>query len=378
MRTRQTPRKRKTRHKKAALIFCSVVAFPFLAQLLIFSLPNINAAAQKIAVIAAGLSMPEGSDKLFDTLQTDTADADKVNSQLDEIFSSDSVSSSKNESSETASSDNTKKPKNGGKITRVTFGAGSAPTYIALPYGAFIKNVTSEPYNKVKQEAQKSPDFRISGNGKPEVLIMHTHTTESYEPFTRDYFDPSYNSRTRDKTKNVVFVGDQIEHELQKNGIGVLHDFTIHDYPSYTGAYERSAATVKKYLKKYPTIKVVLDVHRDAIRPNSKNRTAPYVKINGKNAAQVMIISGCDDNTMDYPNFYKNLRFSSALASQTQKDYKGLMRPILFDYRFYNQNLTTGSILLEFGSDSNSLEEVVYSGQLIGKSLSKTLLALKK
>ena len=100
-------------------------------------------------------------------------------------------------------------------------------------------------------------------------------------------------------------------------------------------------------------------------------------KIGEKNAAQVMIISGCDDGTMNYPNYLKNLSFACALQSQMETDYKGLTRPLLFDYRKYNQNLTTGSILLEMGSNSNSLEEAVYAGELVGKSLVKVLQGLQ-
>ncbi len=382
MRTRLSRRKTSGLLTKIILMLCSLAAFPFLVYITITNMPGLTAAAQKMAVLAAGISMPEGTAAMFEsaTESSYTSANEQVESELNEIFSSETASeasSAKAVSSETYSADTSSKPKNAGTINRVTLTAGSAPTYIALSNGASIKNCTSLSYNKVKKTANQKPKFVISGNGDPEVLIMHTHTTESYEPYTRNWFDPSYSSRTTDKTKNVVYVGDKIEAELQKSGIGVLHDFTIHDSPAYTGSYERSAKTVKKYLKKYPTIKVVLDVHRDAIRPDSKNRTAPVAKINGKNAAQVMIISGCDDGTMDYPNYLENLKFSSMLASQAQKDYKNLMRPVLFDYRFYNQNLTTGSILLEMGSDSNSLEEAAYAGELIGKSLSKVLLSLK-
>lgn len=378
MRTRRS-RKKYTLIKKTALLMCSLAAFPALVHFMLTKLPGVTAAAQKIAVLSAGFSMPEGSAAAFKSEASVNPADEQTESALNEIFASkaDKASSSP-VSSEKPQTKTAVKPKNAGRINRITFGNGSAPTYISLPGGASIKNCTSLPYEKIKKAAEKAPAFSITGGKKPEVLIMHTHTTEAYEPYTRDFFDPKYNSRTLDKTKNVVYVGDKIAAELLKSGVSVLHDFTVHDNPAYTGSYERSAQTVKKYLKKYPSIKVVLDVHRDAIRPDSKNRTAPVAKINGKNAAQIMIISGCDDGTMDYPHYLKNLSFSAKLASQAQKDYKGLMRPVLFDYRFYNQNLTTGSILLEMGSDSNSLEEAAYAGTLIGKSLSKVLTAMKK
>ncbi len=95
-------------------------------------------------------------------------------------------------------------------------------------------------------------DFGLKKTAEPQVLIYHTHATESYEPVTRDYYDKTYNSRTRDNTKNMIMVGDQIEAQLLKAGIGVIHDTTQHDYPSYTGAYGLSMKTIQKAFKGTP------------------------------------------------------------------------------------------------------------------------------
>lgn len=207
---------------------------------------------------------------------------------------------------------------------------------------------------------------------------MHSHATESYQPGIYDWFDPSYPSRNRDTQKNMCRVGDEIAKQLEAAGIGVIHDKTLHDYPSYNGSYERSAETVKAYLEKYPSIKVVLDVHRDAIQPDTNTIVAPTTTINGKSCAQVMIISGADDGTMNMPNYLENLKLSAALQNQMEQDYPTLTRPVMFSYRKYNQDLTTGSILLEMGGHANSLSEAVYCGELVGKSLAKTLLSLKE
>lgn len=134
---------------------------------------------------------------------------------------------------------------------------------------------------------------------------------------------------------------------------------------------------MEQYLAEYPSIRVVLDIHRDAI-VSGDTVTAPSAEIEGKSAAQIMIISGCDDGTMDYPNYGENLQFSIALQEQLEGMYPGLTRPILFDYRLYNQDLTTGSILIEVGGHGNTLEEACYSGELIGKGLSELLEGLKK
>ena len=167
-------------------------------------------------------------------------------------------------------------------------------------------------------------------------------------------------------------IGDQIADQLEQAGIGVIHDSTIHDYPSYTGAYERSAETVKNLLVQYPSIRIVLDIHRDAIGGDGIIKQ-PVAEIGGRKAAQVMIISGCDDGSMNMPDYLKNFRFACLLQQQLESDYPTLTRPILFDYRKYNQDLTTGSILIEVGSHGNTLEQVSCSGELIGKSLARAL-----
>jgi stage II sporulation protein P len=136
--------------------------------------------------------------------------------------------------------------------------------------------------------------------------------------------------------------------------------------------------TVKKILEENPSIKIVLDIHRDAIEKADGCRVAPTTEINGKSAAQVMIICGCDDGTMNMPNYMKNFRFASLVQQQMESDYPTLTRPVLFDYRKYNQDLTTGSILVEVGGHANSIDQAIYSGELIGKSLANALLSISE
>jgi stage II sporulation protein P len=130
-------------------------------------------------------------------------------------------------------------------------------------------------------------------------------------------------------------------------------------------------------LEQYPSIKVVLDIHRDAISGDGI-AYQPYVEIDGKEAAQVMIISGCDDGTLGMPSYIRNFRFACRLQERLEGDNPGLTRPILFDYRHYNQDLTTGSLLIEVGSHCNTLEQAQYSGQLIGRSLGGMLSDMKE
>ncbi|MCL2088937.1 MAG: stage II sporulation protein P [Oscillospiraceae bacterium] len=258
-------------------------------------------------------------------------------------------------------------------IIRTTLMGGGGTNFIPLKNNTFINNLTSLANELIAAEAAKLPEFRLTAGDQPQVLIYHTHTTESFEDGEFDLFDQSYNYRSTDHNVNIVSVGAMIANQLRQAGIGVIHDTTMHDYPAYRGSYERSAITVQNTLKQYPSIKVVLDIHRDAIDRDNGDRVAPVANIGGKNAAQLMLISGCDNGMMNYPDYMKNLRFSSLVQQQIAADYPNLMRPVFFAYRKYNQDLSPGAFLVEVGSHGNSLEEALYAAELFGKSLVKTL-----
>ncbi len=262
-----------------------------------------------------------------------------------------------------------------GNVVQTSYGAYGGNKYFNLENSGQVMNNTSITNYNLSQEGKLKPEFKIELNGEPQVLIMHTHTTESFEPYERNFYDSSFNYRTTDSTKNVVMVADEIAKQLEQVGITTIHDSTIHDYPSYNGSYVRSAETVKAILAQYPSIKVVLDVHRDAIISEG-DLMQPVATINGKKAAQVMIISGCDDGTLNMPNYMQNFRLASLFQQKMEGNYSGLTRPIMFDYRKYNQDLTTGSLLLEVGSHGNTIEQARYSGELIGKSIADALVSL--
>ena len=249
-----------------------------------------------------------------------------------------------------------------------------------IPFGSgMIKNSTNLSREQVQGYLDMPLEMTIEDTDEPQVLIMHTHATESYAEYDAEYYDTRNASwRNRDNEKNVVKLGKIITDELNSAGIVTLHDDTQHDYPSYNGSYQRSEETVKKYLEKYPSIKVVIDVHRDAIQAEDGTVYKAISEINGEKTAQVMIISGCDDGTMGMPEWDKNLRFAAALQSTMEEKYPGLTRPVFFCYRQYNQHLTNGSLLLEFGSHGNTLAECERTAHYVGRSLAQTLNGLKK
>ena len=181
-----------------------------------------------------------------------------------------------------------------GPIYRKHYGDYVGDDYIDLPGGGMVWNCTSDSAEKLTAAAESQPDIVVTPDVQaPQVLIVHTHTTESYEPYQRSYYDAEYPFRTRDPDYNMTRVGDALAQKLAEHGISVLHDGTIHDYPAYTGAYDRSEVTIRAALEEYPSIKVIIDLHRDAISSADGSRTAPVAEINGRNAL-AMGLTDCD------------------------------------------------------------------------------------
>ena len=267
------------------------------------------------------------------------------------------------------------RPADAGTVTEQQFGQGSGEKYIPCGAGS-IKNNTRQTAADIAAEAAQPLPFAIEkDSAAPQVLIMHTHATEDYRLSAGLWFTPGDGARSTDRSINMCAVGRVMADTLNAAGICTLHDETLNDYPSYTGSYANSRAVVQQYLARYPSIKVVLDVHRDAIETESGSRYAPVCTVDGRQAAQVMIICGCDNGTtVQLPGWRQNLRFAAAWERSMEGMYPGFTRPVLFSYRFYNQDLTTGSLLIEIGGHGNNLNEALYAGQLAAKGLAAALL----
>lgn len=236
-----------------------------------------------------------------------------------------------------------------------------------------VRNCTAEQQPDFNALLEKGITLSSVNDDEPLVLIFHTHTTEGYLCVDDGVFYDSFETRSRDSTKNMVRIGDEICRVLDENSIGYIHDTKIYD-ESYNGAYSRSRVTVLEYLEKYPSIQIVLDVHRDAVYYSDTKRAKFVSEINGKKAAQIMIITGAEEGLVaDFPDWEENLTFALTLQKYAQSDYEGLMKPVYFCQRKYNMDVVPYSLLLEVGTDANTLEEAVYSAHLFGESLSRLI-----
>ncbi len=257
-----------------------------------------------------------------------------------------------------------------GEIQSRFYSQGSGDGYVELAAGS-IKNSTQHTDAELAEAAAVGLPFAVELNSdEPQVLILHTHATETYQTWDELVYDPDFSARTTDTSLNMCAVGDRMTEILNEAGINTVHDTTLHDSPSYTESYARSAQTARSWLEKYPSIKVVLDVHRDAIETSDGVRLKPLCEIEGQDTAQVMIIAGCDNgSTVNLPNWRQNLGFAAAWEAEMETLYPGLTRPVLCGYRFYNQDVTTGSLLIEIGGHANTLTEAVRAGEYAARAL---------
>lgn len=252
------------------------------------------------------------------------------------------------------------------------FGAATKSAFSIQNY--WLRNDTQHTKEEIIEVVKSAAAPVLTDTTEPQVLIYHTHATESFNPYDGDSYDSRYNWRSTDNNNNMVAVGAVMAQVLREQGIGVIHDTSQHDYPSYNGSYANSYRSIKRYLEQYPTIKVVLDLHRDALERDGGLIVKPTAVIDGKKYAQLMIVSNCDDDSGLLPNWKENLRFAAAFCQKIEEKTPGLTRPILFSYRKYNQQLSNGALLLEFGSHANTLEEAKNTAQVSGLALAELLL----
>ncbi len=231
--------------------------------------------------------------------------------------------------------------------------------------------VAVQAFNFSRYEADEVPKilfanetaFTVNANAltspstkKAAVLILHSHGTESYLPAGAGYYIEGDEFRSTDTTQNVVAVGEAFARTLRSLGIVVYHDTTMYDEKSYESAYAASRAAAKRWLAKKDDIGYIIDIHRDSIEDNDGRALKTRCYIQGQECAQVMLVVGTDEAGATHPNWEQNL----ALAVRYQKQlntHPTFARPIYLRSASYNQQLSTGGLLLEVGSAANTLDE---------------------
>lgn len=234
--------------------------------------------------------------------------------------------------------------------------------------GLKLNNATNYEVD-LDELCKRELDFKLKFS-EPAVLIVHTHTTECYNGNEMT----GESERTTNEAYNMCHIGEIVANSLNSHGIKTIHDKTIHDYPSYQGAYTRALKTIEKNLQEYPSIKVVLDIHRDAYvyADGSKLRVAS--EVDGEEIAQVMLVLGTDSMGLMHSDWKSNLTLAAKVQNTAEIMYPGMMRPLNLRRERFNMHLTKGSLLLEIGSNGNSINEAEKSAEFIGNAIAAALI----
>ncbi len=216
---------------------------------------------------------------------------------------------------------------------------------------------------KADLDALAKRQINIKGGS---VLIIHTHGTEAYLPDGRDYYTEEDEFRSTDCSKNVVAVGEVFAEVLRENGITVYHDRTLFDEHAFNSAYASSRAACRQWLADHSDIAYIIDIHRDAVTDGKGARMKTMCTVDGKEMAQVMLVMGTDEAGASHPDWEDNLslaaRYQSSLCSK-----RTFARPIYLRSASYNQQLTRGSMLIEVGSDANTISEAKDAARLAAR-----------
>lgn len=240
-----------------------------------------------------------------------------------------------------------------------------------------VKSVTLDWKNELRNETKykidveklKSEDLKFNLKKKDtEVIIYHTHTTETYSKDKNLDYEASGEFRTLDKNANVVRVGEKIKECLEENNVGVYHDTEYYDYPSYNLSYSKAGKAILNLVKKYTSAKIVLDVHRDALGSGDQIYR-PVVNINGKDTAQILLVVGTNQGGLNHPNWKENLKFALKLQQVANEKYPGFCRYVSLRKERFNQQVSNGALIVEMGATGNTMEEVLRAGELFSEIL---------
>lgn len=212
-------------------------------------------------------------------------------------------------------------------------------------------------------------NLKLKKSDKPQILIYHTHGSETYR-----------GSRKGKKSDTVIGVGDVLTRKLQQKNIKVVHDRNIYDVKNgkeeRSKAYNYAAAAIERHLKKYPSIQVVIDLHRDGV----SEQTRLVTRQKGKRMAQIMFFNGMSrtatNGNIKYlknSNKQENLAFSLQLQAQAVKKYPGFTRKIYMKGYRYNLHYRGRSLLVEVGAQNNTLSEAKASMSLLAELLNNVL-----
>ena len=211
----------------------------------------------------------------------------------------------------------------------------------------------------------KPATVTLSIENAPTVLVIHTHATEAYGGSAEN---PA--PRSDDPAENMVAVGDAFCEALEAAGVSVVHCRELLDGPDFSGAYDREREAILAYLRRYPSIRYVFDLHRDAV---DRDGNPVRALCESEGAAQMMFVVGTNEKGAAHPNWQQNYGFALHLQTALISDHPGLMRAINLRGASFNEQYTPGSLLVEVGSAANTLEEAKTAARILAEAVAEAV-----
>lgn len=232
-----------------------------------------------------------------------------------------------------------------------------------------INIATEEIKMDIIKYAQEPKEFYVGAQG-PQVLIYHTHEEEAYRQIVGQEYVEAGKFYTKDEFDSVFAVGEALKAQLESKGYSVMHDGTDHMTEGLSGAYSKSLVTMEKYANQYPTIRVYIDVHRDA-SSNEKD----FVTVNGDECAKIMFVVGPNKTPEEKPKFESNYKLALAITNEMEKIKSGFTRLIRVQNssKHYNQQVSDMCLLVEVGHNANSLQQAINTTKYIAEAISRVI-----
>lgn len=263
-------------------------------------------------------------------------------------------------------------------VEKSNFVGESAPPLALYPQSKPAFTAQDAAGVKITNMSEKKPDLKALlayplewdlQSGQPTVLILHTHTTESYLKSGESYAETAA-YRTLSEGHNMLSIGQRVADILSRQGISVIHDRELHDYPSYNGSYNHARQAIEYYLDKYPTIRLVLDLHRDA-SGDEGNQLRTLAQVEGEPSAQLMMVVGTDAAGLYHPNWEENMALALKLHIQLERIAPGITRPINVRSQRFNQDLSPGALLIEVGAAGNTRAEALRAAETLAEAIAQ-------
>lgn len=247
-----------------------------------------------------------------------------------------------------------------------------------VPEESFRFEKTDVSFLELNYSAKRTPnlealltqplDWDLTAND-PSVLIIHSHGTEAFLPgdgYTYEEEGGEY--RTTDEDCNMLALGEELARLLNEAGIHTVQDRTYYDYPDYLASYDNARVGLEAQLKKYPTVKLVIDLHRDSAERSDGSQWATEALVNGEKSAQVMLVMGTD-SYYAHPNWEQNLSVALKLQAIMEKTHMGSTRPLDLRKQRFNQDLSAGAIIAEIGAAGNTYREAMNGVSVLAEAI---------